>query len=546
MSGVGATWEEMASNSALLRAVGSWRGDPDVWLAGSFERLPETVRVNPLRNDDVWVEGWLEEVGAEEIDWFNGPGSAWVLPFHRGRAEGRVKEILAALHETGRITRQEAVSMIPVLALGIGKGDLVLDMCASPGSKTTQISENLSESGMVVANEVVSSRVNTLVSNVQRHGSRSAVVVNHDGRHMPRMPDEGFDGVLVDAPCSGSGTTRKNPEIWGKWSPSSGRSLQGLQVDLLSRALRIVRPGGRVVYSTCSLDPIENEAVVAEVLRNNTGVKLLDALEILEGVPGEAGMSSWPLLNEDGSISDDSEIEGAMRPPGENWISESLTYCMRVWNDRVEGGGFFVAVLEKSSDIDDSWGEPQFHQSPNEVKEDLPSSPQPIGEEISEAVKESWGRVPPDLWTRGKKILWSTPEITEVWSSERRIRGGRTVVPGGRWRPLKVIHIGLNAARMRKGEVDRIVAKAARPLIEEVEFGFTEVSHAAIDSILVGEEPLPSAIEGLEDVRGGHVLTCGDLCIPVWIGGRVSLMLSDSEKTIIHSQRGLSDQIEEE
>ena len=546
MSGVGATWEEMASTSALLRAVGSWRGDPDVWLAGSFERLPETVRVNPLRNDDVWVEGWLEEVGAEEIDWFNGPGSAWVLPFHRGRAEGRVKEILAALHETGRITRQEAVSMIPVLALGIGKGDLVLDMCASPGSKTTQISENLSESGMVVANEVVSSRVNTLVSNVQRHGSRSAVVVNHDGRHIPRMPDEGFDGVLVDAPCSGSGTTRKNPEIWGKWSPSSGRSLQGLQVDLLSRALRIVRPGGRVVYSTCSLDPIENEAVVAEVLRNNTGVKLLDALEILEGVPGEAGMSSWPLLNEDGSISDDSEIEGAMRPPGENWISESLTYCMRVWNDRVEGGGFFVAVLEKSSDIDDSWGEPQFHQSPNEVKEDLPSSPQPIGEEISEAVKESWGRVPPDLWTRGKKILWSTPEITEVWSSERRIRGGRTVVPGGRWRPLKVIHIGLNAARMRKGEVDRIVAKAARPLIEEVEFGFTEVSQAAIDSILVGEEPLPSAIEGLEDVRGGHVLTCGDLCIPVWIGGRVSLMLSDSEKTIIHSQRGLSDQIEEE
>ena len=79
-----------------------------------------------------------------------------MLPFHRGRAEGRVKEILAALHETGRITRQEAVSMIPVLALGIGKGDLVLDMCASPGSKTTQISENLSESGMVVANEVVS------------------------------------------------------------------------------------------------------------------------------------------------------------------------------------------------------------------------------------------------------------------------------------------------------------------------------------------------------------------------------------------------------
>ena len=546
MSGVGATWEEMASNSALLRAVGSWRGDPDVWLAGSFERLPETVRVNPLRSDRIWVEGWLEEIGAKEIDWFNGPGSAWELPFHRGKAEGGVKKMLTALHETGRITRQEAVSMIPVLALDIGEGDLVLDMCASPGSKTTQISEHLLESGMVVANEVVSSRVNTLVSNVQRHGSRSSVVVNHDGRHIPRMPDDGFDGVLVDAPCSGSGTTRKNPEIWGKWSPSGGRSLQRLQIDLLTRALRVVRPGGRVVYSTCSLDPIENEAVVAEVLRNNSGVKMLNALEILEGVPGEVGMSTWPQLDEDGSISNDPDVEDSMKPPEENWISEYLTSCMRVWNDRVGGGGFFVAVLEKSPDIDDSWGEPQFHQSPNETKDDLPSSPQPIDEEFSEAAKESWGRVPPNLWTRGKKILWSTPEITEVWSSERRIRGGRTVVPGGRWRPLKVIHIGLNAARMRKGEVDRIVAKAAGALIKEIDFGFTEVSRSAIDSVLLGEEPLPSVIEGLEEVRGGHILTCGDLCVPVWIGGRVSLMLNDSEKTIIHSQRGFIDQMEEE
>jgi len=537
MGDVGATWEEMASGSSLLRAVGNWRDDPGEWFAGSFERLPETVRVNPLRDDRGWVESWLSEIGSKEISWFDGPGTAWELPFERGKAEGDARKMLAALHETGRVTRQESVSMIPVLALGVKEGDLVLDLCASPGSKTTQISELLNDCGMVVANEISSSRVNTLVSNVQRHGSKTAVVVNHDGRHIPRMPDRGFDRVLVDAPCSGSGTTRKNPEIWGKWSPSGGRSLQGLQVGLLTRALRVAKPGGRVVYSTCSLDPIENEAVVAEVLRNGNGLKLLDASKILKGVPGEGGMASWPALSEDGSISGSDEEDGSMAPPTEGWIGQSLSNCMRVWNDKIGGGGFFIAILEKPADIDDSWGEPQFRQDPSDTKEDHPSSPQPIGEHVSEAISRSWGNCPPNLWTRGKKILWSTPEVSDVWSSERRIRSGRTVVPGGRWRPLKVIHIGLEAARMRKGEMDRVVARAAGLLVAEMESGFTEVSQSVIDDILMGEEPPPSSIEGLGEERGGHLLTCGDLCIPVWIGGRVTLMLNDSEKTVLHSQR---------
>ena len=136
--------------------------------------------------------------------------------------------MLIALHETGRITRQEIVSMIPVLALQVSTGDYVLDMCASPGSKTTQISECLGE-GVVFANEISNSRANTLVSNVHRHSSKSSVIINHDGRHLPNMPNHGFDKVLVDAPCTGSATTRKNPEVWQKWTPEGGRSLHDLQ-----------------------------------------------------------------------------------------------------------------------------------------------------------------------------------------------------------------------------------------------------------------------------------------------------------------------------
>ena len=146
--------------------------------------------------------------------------------------------------------------MLPVLALGAKQGDIVLDMCASPGSKTTQIAEHMGERGLVLANEVVNSRVNMLVTNVQRHGSRTVAVVHHDGRHIPRVPESGFDRILVDAPCTGSGTTRKNPDVWGKWFPSGGRSLHDLQIALLNKASALVKPGGRVVYSTCSLDPV--------------------------------------------------------------------------------------------------------------------------------------------------------------------------------------------------------------------------------------------------------------------------------------------------
>ena len=172
----------------------------------------------------------LEGLASERSEWVTGPGVAWTLPLNRGAAEVDIREMVADRHETGRLTRQEAGALLPAIALDAQPGEVILDMCASPGSKTTQISEHLGEAGAVFAHEVVSSRVNMLVTNVQRHGSRTPVVVHHDGRYIPRVPESGFDRILVDAPCTGSGTTRKNPDVWSKWLPSGGRSLHDLQV----------------------------------------------------------------------------------------------------------------------------------------------------------------------------------------------------------------------------------------------------------------------------------------------------------------------------
>ncbi len=394
-------WITMARGSLLLDAVSRWRDAPEDWFAGSFDRLPETLRVNPMSPDSEWVESWLKSCSASLVPWFKGPGSAWEMPFDRGAAEGEVRALLGALplHETGRVTRQEAVSMLPVLALDPKPGDVVLDLCASPGSKTTQICEHLGDSGAVIANEVISGRVNTLVSNVQRHASKSAVVVQHDGRHIPAVPEKGYDRVLVDAPCTGSGTTRKNPEVWGKWSPSSGLSLHDLQFDLLRRAIRVTRPGGRIVYATCSLDPVENEAVVARALSEG-GVRILPGHALLPGVPASEGMVEWPILGDDGKELDSTDFPEHVAPPGDGGLSSELPNCVRIWNDQIGGGGFFLAALEKEGGETPPSGKGEARV---DRSDDPDGYPRPIGEEWERILEEHWPE--PQDWSEGSSVL---------------------------------------------------------------------------------------------------------------------------------------------
>ena len=533
------TWSELASSSLLLKAVASWRVDPQEWLESAFDRLPETVRVNPLRQDSEWVEQWLKSVGADRIVWFKGPGSAWEMPFARGSAEGEVRELLKSLHETGRITRQEVVSMIPVLAMDISPGETVLDMCASPGSKTTQIAECLGDRGIVFANEISNSRANTLVSNVQRHASRSTIVINHDGRHIPKVPMEGFDKILVDVPCTGSATTRKNPEVWGKWSPKGGRSLHDLQINLLRKAVSLVRPGGVIVYSTCSLDPIENEAVVAEIIRTEKKLELLQLSEILPNLPGRGGFSSWPDIDDDAMPSDSLDLKKSMASPVEDEISESLKKCMRIWHDDIGGSGFFVSVIKNSGNLPIMTQKPEFYKSPEEGKPDIQSSPRPISRQILNSLNDRWGNMPDNLWMRGKKILWANSQAEEIWSSERRVRNGRTSIPGKRWRPLNVLHLGREIARVRKGQPERISGKATLELSSLISKGITEVTEDTIDSILHSQSLELEETGISENIRGGHIIMSDTEAVPVWVGGKVTIMLNEKEILIKKKQRNL-------
>ena len=205
-----------------------------------------------------------------------------------------------------------------------------------------------------------------------------------------------------------------------------------------------------------------------------------------------------------------------------------------------------MAVLERILEEDVSEAIDPF---PSQKTFDDPESfPQPIDEKRERELREVWGSVPSNMWSRGKSLLWSSDEIREIWGAERTRKSGRELIPGDRWRPLKVIHLGLIAARLRKGRLDRTVSRAARRLREEISGPFVNVDEHVIDDILRGKEPLRTNISSLHDTDRGSRILVGPsgYCLAVWVGSRVTPMVSQSERTVMRGVRDLSFEPKEE
>lgn len=263
----------------------------------------------------------------EQLHWYPG-GYAYKLGADRRSI--RKNEALEALHkwmvrntDNGHITRQEAVSMVPPLALDVQPHHKCLDMCAAPGSKTSQLLEHVNKSigteqeGLVVANDADTDRAYMLVHQCRRINSPLLVITTHKGQMLPKMRNlsiphdvngnsgdyylkNGFyDRVLADVPCSGDGTLRKNPAIWGKWNVSGSMSLHALQLSIAMRGVQLLKPGGLITYSTCSMSPYEDEASVAELLRQSHGqLELVDARQFLPRFKARPGLSTWYVLDD--------------------------------------------------------------------------------------------------------------------------------------------------------------------------------------------------------------------------------------------------------
>lgn len=276
----------------------------------------------------------------------------------------KTQRFLVLESTVGNISRQEAVSMIPPLFMDIEPHHAVLDMCAAPGSKTAQLVEALHAKdaekpavGFVVANDSDYKRSHMLVHQVKRLNSPNFLVVNHDAQLFPRisLPETGlikFDRVLCDVPCSGDGTMRKNVNVWKDFTIGDGLGLHPLQINILVRGLQLLKDGGRLVYSTCSLNPIENEAVVAEALRKFPHCSLVDVSFQLPNLVRRSGVLNWKVYNkemEEKQAGDDIVHATAFPPTEEEQKRFNLDRCVRVYPHLQNTGGFFIAVFEKKA-----------------------------------------------------------------------------------------------------------------------------------------------------------------------------------------------------
>ncbi|MDP3919102.1 MAG: NOL1/NOP2/sun family putative RNA methylase, partial [Nanoarchaeota archaeon] len=222
-------------------------------------------------------------------------------------------------HFLGYIYLQGAASMIPPVVLKPKPHDLVLDMCASPGSKTSQMAAMMKNQGIIVANDNNIARLKPLTMNLQRCGVMNTVLTKMEGHWFKTK----FDKILVDAPCSGIGTIRKSYKTIQMWNPHTIRKMSGVQRQLAKTAFEALNEGGSMVYSTCTLEPHENEAVVDYLLRTFDNAKIENiSLDIKKG-----------------NAIDEFE--------GETYSSE-VKKCLRVWPQDNNTEGFFIAKINKA------------------------------------------------------------------------------------------------------------------------------------------------------------------------------------------------------
>ncbi len=251
--------------------------------AANNQAAPVAFRIVANRTTEPEVLGQLRDSGASLFASEIAKG-AWRISGGGGR--------LRELSQTGQVYFQDEASQLVSEVLEVQSGDRVLDVCSAPGGKTTQIAS--SGAVKVVAADLHDHRLRTLTSTAKLQGLANIQPVVLDAREALPFSENCFDRVLVDAPCSGTGTLRHNPEIRWRISAEDIRNLSGLQKQLLVNASRLVRAGGRLVYSTCSVEPEENEKVVTDFLQQGDQFVQLDLRTKSSLTTASGAVRTWP------------------------------------------------------------------------------------------------------------------------------------------------------------------------------------------------------------------------------------------------------------
>lgn len=385
---------------------------PDALTMESFidacqRPLRRSIRVNTLK---ISVADFLALVAPYQ--WQLSPIPWCEEGFWIEREEQEVPLGSTAEHLSGLFYIQEASSMLPVAALFADNpaSMRVMDVAAAPGSKTTQIAARMNNQGAILANEYAASRVKVLAANISRCGIQNVALTHFDGRVFGAALPECFDAILLDAPCSGEGVVRKDPDALRNWSIASNHEIAATQRELIDSAFHALRPGGTLVYSTCTLNRDENEQVCQWLLERYPDAIALEPLnELFNGA------------------------QQALTPEGFLHVFPQIFDCE----------GFFVARLRKTASV-------PARDAPGYKTGKFPFAPMKSkdAQEVARAAANvglGWDEQH-HLWQRDNEI-WLFPAdieslIGKVRFSRIGIKLAETFNKGYRWQHEAVIALG--------------------------------------------------------------------------------------------------------
>lgn len=282
-------------------------------------------------------------------------------------------------HEAGLYYLQEPSAMSAANLLDAQPGERVLDLCAAPGGKSTQLAAAMAGEGLLVCNEYHPARAKILSRNIERMGVANALVLNETVEHLAAYFSRFFDKILVDAPCSGEGMFRKEEAAVTDWSRDTVAHCAQRQRQILQEAAGMLRGGGRLVYSTCTFSPEENEGVISTFLRENPDF----SIEKVEAPYFSQGRPDW------------------VTPP-----MEALADTFRLWPHRLRGEGHFAAVLRRDGGEWQDAAHPAPGRLPKEWQEFVAETSISVPEGVPVAFGSSWFLAPPLLpELKGLRVL---------------------------------------------------------------------------------------------------------------------------------------------
>ena len=284
--------------------------DYDNYIKSFEHTIGQTFRVNELKTEPAEFFRRLHDVSIRPVAWC-GSGAYY---------DGDLRLSLHPFYHAGLYYLQEPSAMAPAQFLPVMPGDKVLDLCAAPGGKSTALAAKLKGEGLLVSNDISISRCKALIKNIQMAGISNAIVTCESPERLAGPFAGYFDKILVDAPCSGEGMFRRDPAMVKNWSLSEVERYAKMQREILSHAAAMLKPGGCLMYSTCTYSPRENEQTVDFLLKE--GDFTLLPLPEYEGV--DCGHPEWSHSG-----------------------SPSIGSCRRFWNHRIEGEGQFAALFKK-------------------------------------------------------------------------------------------------------------------------------------------------------------------------------------------------------